>query len=67
MRWEEDPPSLRAVPAIAGLTFYLVPLGFGIAAIALGSTTGRVVGVIMVLACLAVAAHVFHSRHRAIS
>lgn len=67
MRWEEYPPALRVVRSNAGVIFYLVVLGIGIAAVAMGSVTGRIVGVVLTAVCLAVAVRLIRWRRRSLA
>jgi hypothetical protein len=64
MRWEEYPPALQVVRAVAGALLFLVILGLGIDAVAVGSTTGRIVGGVLIVSCVAVAVRVIRWRSR---
>jgi hypothetical protein len=58
MRWEEYPPTLRVIRAVAAIPLYVALLGIGIAALLMGDTTGRIVGAVLVAGCVGIAIRV---------
>ena len=58
MRWEEYPPTLDVIRGVAAIPLYVAILGLGIAALVMGSTTGRIVGALLVAGCVVIAIRV---------
>jgi len=54
VRWEAYPPALRAIRIVGAIPAFLILLGLGFAYVVLGNTTGRLVGIALIVALIAI-------------